>query len=50
MVTGLERVLRSMTVLVFFENPVVLAAVGEMSASQRQNVYRTIRRTALIAQ
>jgi hypothetical protein len=38
--SGLERLLRSMTVLVFLEEPIVLAALGEPTGADRQSEYR----------
>jgi hypothetical protein len=40
MASGLERVLRSTTMLVFLEEPVVLAALGEPACADRQSEYR----------
>lgn len=46
MVEGLERILRSMSLLVFFEDPDVLAALGEDSPAMRQAVFRAKRAAA----
>ena len=47
MVAGLEKVIRSLVVLAFFEHPAVLAAAGEDSVVARQNDFRARRETAL---
>jgi hypothetical protein len=47
MVTGPERILRSMTVLVFFEDAAVLAALSEDTPVARQAGFRARRAAAL---
>jgi hypothetical protein len=47
MVTGPERILRSMTVLVFFEDAAVLAALSEDTLVARQEGFRARRAAAL---
>ena len=42
-VAGLERLLRSMTILTFLEEPLVLAALGEPTAAERQTTFRAKR-------
>ena len=46
MVGGVERLLRAATMLAFFDDPVVVAAIGEMPADERQRQFRA-RREAL---
>lgn len=43
MVAGLERIVRSVTVLAFFEDPMVLAALGEEGPAARQAEFRALR-------
>lgn len=44
---ALERLLRSMTLLVFFDHPAVLAAIGEANGTERQAAFRARRATIL---
>lgn len=48
MVAGLEKVIRSLVVLAFFEHPCVLAALAEHSIAARQSMFRA-RRNALLS-
>ena len=43
MVAGVERLLRAATILAFFDEPLVLAAIGGMRADQRQAQFRATR-------
>ncbi len=49
MVGGLERVIRSATLLSFFEEPSVLALIGETTPAERQEEYRARRRAIVEA-
>ena len=40
MVGGVERLLRAATLLAFFDEPLVLAAIGEADAAGRQKTFR----------
>jgi hypothetical protein len=42
LVAGLERLLRAATMLAFFDEPLVLAALGEDTPLNRQQAYRAI--------
>lgn len=44
MVFALERVLRAMTLLAYVDQPEVLAALGEQTIAERQEVFRAKRR------
>ena len=46
MVAGVERLLRAATMLAFFDHPLVMAAIGETPANERQRIFRA-RREAL---
>ncbi len=43
MVSGVERLLRAATMLAFFDDALVLAAIGEDGAGLRQQKYRALR-------
>jgi hypothetical protein len=46
MVSGVERVVRTTTLLAFFDSPQVLAALGEESPETRQELFRQRRANA----
>ena len=46
MVSGVERLLRAATMLAFFDQPAVLAAIGEDTPAVRQEKFRALRREA----
>jgi hypothetical protein len=47
MVGGVERLLRAATMLAFFDDPLVLAMMGEETPDMRQQTFRAIRAQAL---
>jgi len=47
MVGGVERLLRAATLLAFFDEPLVLAAIGECDAATRQKNFRERRALAV---
>ena len=46
MVGGVERLLRAATMLAFFDDPLVLAAIGEETPEARQQYFRNLRAQA----
>ncbi len=47
MVNGVERLLRAATMLAYFDEPLVLAALGEDTPAIRQQKFRALRESAL---